>query len=73
MDQINRYLDPKSGLLHIQPGEGATGGAIASRERYVSSGYRWQLRDRVFMAYHYQSLVGATANEDYFATAEKAR
>ena len=73
VDQINRYLDPESGLLRIQPGEGATGGAIASPERYVSSGYDWQLRNRVFMADRYQPPVGTAANEDYFATPEKAR
>lgn len=71
--QINRYLDPESGLLRIQPGEGTTGGAIASPERYVSSGYEWQLRNRVFMADRYQPPVGTAANEDYLATPEKAR
>ena len=70
---FDRHLDPETGLLRIQPREGTGGGAISSPERYVSSGYEWQLRNRVFMADRYQPPVGTAANEDYIETPAKAQ
>ena len=66
------HLDPATNLLRVDPEDGAIGGDIASPDRYISSGFEWQLRNRVFMADRYRLPAGAQPNEDYLATAEKA-
>ena len=65
-------LDPATHMLRVDPEDGAIGGEIASPERYVSSGFEWQLRNRVFMADVYRLPAGAQSNEDYLATTERA-
>ena len=67
------HLDPETGFLRIQPGEGTIGGAVASPERYVAYGFEWTLRNRVFMADRFAPPPGASTNEDYLETPEKAR
>ena len=70
---ILEHMDPATGLLRVPEGDGTIGGAFASPERYVSSGFEWQLRNRVFMADRYRLPPGAQSNRDYLATADEAR
>ena len=49
---------PPPNLLRVPEGEGTIGGAVAAPERYVSSGFEWQLRNRVFMADRYRLPAG---------------
>ena len=70
---VLEHLDPATNLLRVPDGDGTIGGAVASPERYVSSGFEWQLRNRVFMADRYRLLPGAQSNRDYLATIEEAR
>ncbi len=70
---VLRHLDPATNLLRVPEGDGTIGGAVASPERYVSSGFEWQLRNRVFMADRYRLPPGAQSNRDYLATVEEAR
>ena len=72
-DAILEHLDPATDLLRVPDGDGTIGGAVASPERYVSSGFEWQLRNRVFMADRYLLPAGAQSNRDYLATIEEAR
>jgi len=70
---VLEHLEPASNLLRVPEGDGTIGGAVASPERYVSSGFEWQLRNRVFMADRYRLPPGAQSNRDYLATVEEAR
>ena len=70
---ILEHRDPATNLLRVPDGDGAVGGAVASPERYVSSGFEWQLRNRVFMADRYRLPAGAQSNRDYLATVDQAR
>ena len=70
---ILEHRDPVTNLLQVPQGDGTIGGAVASPERYVSSGFEWQLRNRVFMADLYRLPAGAQSNRDYLATADQAR
>ena len=70
---ILEHRDPATNLLRVPDGDGAVGGAVASPERYVSSGFEWQLRNRVFMADSYRLPAGAQSNRDYLATVDQAR
>ncbi len=72
-DAILEHLDPATDLLRVPDGDGTIGGAVASPERYVSSGFEWQLRNRVFMADRYRLPPGAQSNRDYLATVDEAR
>ena len=72
-DAVLEHLDPATQLLRVPAGDGTIGGAVASPERYVSSGFEWQLRNRVFMADRYRLPAGAQSNRDYLATVEQAR
>ena len=72
-DAVLEYLDPATNLLRVPEGDGAIGGAVASPERYVSSGFEWQLRNRVFMADRYRLPAGAQSNRDFLATVDEAR
>ena len=72
-DAILEHLDPATRLLRVPDGDGTIGGAVASPERYVSSGFEWQLRNRVFMADRYRLPPGAQSNRDYLATVAEAR
>ena len=70
---ILEHRDPATCLLRVPEGDGTIGGAVASPERYVSSGFEWQLRNRVFMADRYRLPAGAQSNRDYLATVGEAR
>ena len=70
---ILEHRDPVTNLLRVAAGDGTIGGAVASPERYVSSGFEWQLRNRVFMADRYRLPTGAQSNRDYLATVAEAR
>ena len=70
---ILEHRDPATNLLRVSDGDGTIGGAVASPERYVSSGFEWQLRNRVFMADRYRLPAGAQSNRDYLATVDQAR
>ena len=70
---ILEHRDPVTNLLRVPQGDGTIGGAVASPERYVSSGFEWQLRNRVFMADRYRLPAGAQSNRDYLATVDAAR
>ena len=70
---ILEHRDPVTNLLQVPEGDGTIGGAVASPERYVSSGFEWQLRNRVFMADLYRLPAGAQSNRDYLATVDQAR
>ena len=70
---ILEHRDPVTNLLRVAEGDGTIGGAVASPERYVSSGFEWQLRNRVFMADRYRLPAGAQSNRDYLATVDDAR
>ena len=72
-DAVLEHLDPATNLLRVPEGDGTIGGAVASPERYVSSGFEWQLHNRVFMADRYRLPAGAQSNRDYLATVEEAR
>lgn len=72
-DAVLEHLDPATNLLRVPEGDGTIGGAVASPERYVSSGFEWQLRNRVFMADRYRLPAGAQSNRDYLATVDEAR
>ncbi len=72
-DAVLEHLDPAANLLRVPEGDGTIGGAIASPERYVSSGFEWQLRNRVFMADRYRLPAGTQSNRDYLATVAEAR
>lgn len=72
-DAVLTHLDPATDLLRVPEGDGTIGGAVASPERYVSSGFEWQLRNRVFMADRYRLPAGAQSNRDYLATVDEAR
>jgi len=70
---ILQHRDPVTDLLRVPEGDGTIGGAVASPDRYVSSGFEWQLRNRVFMADRYRLPAGAQSNRDYLATVDDAR
>ena len=70
---ILEHRDPVTNLLRVPEGDGTIGGAVASPERYVSSGFEWQLRNRVFMADRYRLPAGAQSNRDYLASVDEAR
>ena len=70
---ILEHRDPVTNLLQVPAGDGTIGGAVASPERYVASGFEWQLRNRVFMADLYRLPAGAQSNRDYLATVDQAR
>ena len=68
-----QHRDPATNLLRVPAGDGTIGGEVAAPERYVSSGFEWQLRNRVFMPHRYRLPAGAQSNRDYLATAGQAR
>ena len=70
---ILQHLDPDTNLLQVADGDGTIGGAVSSPQRYVSSGFEWQLRNRVFMADRYRLPAGAQSNCDYLADVDRAR
>ena len=70
---ILEHRDPVTNLLHVPEGDGTIGGPVASPERYVSSGFEWQLRNRVFMADRYRLPAGAQSNRDYLSSVDEAR
>ena len=70
---ILEHRDPVTNLMRVAEGDGTIGGAVASPERYVASGFEWQLRNRVFMADRYRLPTGAQSNRDYLATVAEAR
>ena len=72
-EAILQHRDPATDLLRVPQGDGTIGGAVASPERYVASGFEWQLRNRVFMADRYRLPTGAQSNRDYLATVDAAR
>jgi len=62
---MNRHIDPKDKLLKGPSGPEAPHGSVVSKAGYVSNGYAWQLRNRVFMAGSYVPPVGSMTTEDF--------
>ena len=69
---MNRHIDPADNLLKGPSGAEAPHGAVVSRAGYVSNGYAWQLRNRVFMAGDGVPPVGTMAEEDFLRDRETA-
>jgi len=65
--EVNKHIDPKTGLL-----DGPGHGAAASGMGYLSHGYDWNMRNRVFMADRYTLPPGALHGGDPLPTREAA-
>ena len=63
--EMNAYVDPETGLLNGPCGNEAPHGEIVSLERYLSHGYEWNLRNRIFAADRYQAPPGQMADVDH--------
>jgi len=69
---MNSHIDPKDNLLKGPSGPEAPHGSVVSKAGYVSNGYAWQLRNRVFMAGSYVPPVGSMTTEDFLRNRETA-
>lgn len=62
---INQHIDPETGLLDGPCEDEAKHGSIASKQRYLSNAYEWNLRNRAFAADRYQAPPGQMTDEDH--------